>query len=276
MQKHKFHFESVFELGDAVAELHKTGHREPKSRESSEGYDNGNRFYGGFSMREAIDTGQGGGYWEEGARALSAIDLDVSAEQDSAINRLQNDITGFLPDVPAYLAGRPESMFTLAPQANPNRFINIGVHIGRSEGVTQREALNRGRAILALVDELSMQGYGVQITAVWRNYGESVAVSVDTIVKHASATWNPAACAFALANVAFQRRLIWRFVEGQEGAAMITRQGYGGGTREQGADFDIFLPYMNERHKHYGTPAKSLDYVHAIAARYFKSLDTAA
>jgi len=66
---------------------------------------------------------------------------------------LQSSLVGFVPNIPAALAGHPEAMFNRGYMESPtvNSPLNIYVETTVSAGVSQQELINRGVCILAFV-----------------------------------------------------------------------------------------------------------------------------
>ena len=196
-----------------------------------------------------MDMACNGGNWAEGAAKMPVLDIPHERLDGSPlpIVSLGADIMGFAPMVPSYLAGIPEDMMTLDEIDGENRRLRIAVHVGRVNGTTQTQAFNRGAAIVAVLSQLALEGYQLQLSAIWRNTVGRDTANVETIIKDYADQFSAESVAFALCNLAFQRRLCWRVAESlTNGGANITNSSYGNGRRADFSDYDISYKYLDE------------------------------
>ena len=79
--------------------------------------------------------------------------LDISDLLTSNMPLLENDMVGFVPNVSAYIAGQPETMFTMieSEQQALNTPIRVFVETTVSAGITHEQLTQRGTSILAFV-----------------------------------------------------------------------------------------------------------------------------
>jgi hypothetical protein len=218
-------------------------------------------FYGNMNMKRALAIATDGGNWQDGADSMPTIDLDHSALNGGEMPTptLTSNIYGFAPNVPAYLTGQPDSMLDLDEPMAGNKLLRVAVHVGRGHNAKQSQALNRGAAIMAVLDKLSKEGYSLEVWAIWRNTNGEDTASVETCIKHGCDFWSPASVAFALGHVAFQRRLCWRVAESMtDGGQHLTSGGYGNGASADFSDFDLSYGYMIE-HYSYSTIDRAID-----------------
>ena len=207
-----------------------------------------------FSIKQAIECGTTGGYWPEGANKIKPVNLDLSGILAESIKmpRPAQHMAGYRPNVPAYLAGNPVNMWRQEPHPLPNRLLKIGVHVGKAYPIEQETTFYRGTAILSIVDALTMAGFNVELTAVWRNKSANGGqVNIDTIIKRSDQSWSADSVAFALCNDGYQRRVIWPIInklanENDQNAIKISDT-LGSGDEEKGEDFDLFFPYLLDR-----------------------------
>lgn len=251
-------FDSVNELGRHVLDLDARPDDFPRAgRESTRKNDPD---YYGMPMEHAIDKALAGGSWREGADAMPKIDLGNLSLSGAAMAEplFCNQVQGFAPNVPAYLTGEPESMFNFEEVEQGDKLLKVAVHVGRANSVEQREALNRGAAIMAVLDQLTKEGYSLELWAIWRNKDSDGHASVETMIKGSQDFWSPESVAFALCNVAFQRRLCWRVGESlTDGGQNITYNGYGNGREATFPEFDLSYGYMSTDSK-FSTPASAV------------------
>ena len=75
---------------------------------------------------------------------------------------------GAFPCIPAYAAGAPEDMFTLSDIAPPvqSPIVRIVINMSASAGVDPQHIVNRGVAIVALIDRIQLSGRRVELIAV--------------------------------------------------------------------------------------------------------------
>jgi len=258
----RYIFESVSAFGAAVRALDS----ERKNRGSE-----ANRHDNPFTLEEAIAiAADRGGHWPDGAEGIQSVKLDPGAAKKRLKRALRNDVVGAIPNVPAYLAGHPLNMISVTKTPNPKKFLKLGVHIGGSGGTRQSTRLNRGKAIMAIVDALEDAGYSVEVWALWRNSSPLEHASVEVCLKQSSAVWNAHTAAFALANTSFQRRLCWRFIESSPSAAIAP--GFGRGVSAPHDDFDLWFPYVTGAVENsLRTPQRALDYAVDIAKKALNS-----
>ena len=254
----RYTFESISEFGHAVETA---PDRINGDASTNSGVDNV------FSLDDAIDIAANqGGYWPEGAEGIASVAIDATTATMALKRALKLDVVGAIPNIPAYLAGHPLTMISVTQDPRPKKFLKLGVHIGGTADTRQTTRLNRGKAIMSIVEALETEGYSVEVWGLWRNFDtwSNTAASVEVCLKQASAVWNSHTAAFALANTSFQRRLCWRFIESSDSNAMA--DSYGNGRKAPHADFDLWFPYITgDIEKSLGTPKKALAYAVSIA-----------
>ena len=116
------------------------------------------------NLRANYDQSFGGAYLEKGVSILRAGNLDrledakrimdqldVEGLISNSMPILQSSIAGMIPNIPNAIAGHPETMFSRGHIESPNLTtpLNVYVETTVSAGVSQKELINRGVAILA-------------------------------------------------------------------------------------------------------------------------------
>ena len=203
---------------------------------------------GNLGMEGALEMARNGGRWDEGAALMreavaGAVDLKSRARLDT----IENDVAGFMPDIDAFIAGQPDSMLSMEEGDEfENPVITMGVHIGRSANVTQQEAINRGAAILSLIDDIEHKGFRVELWAIWRNEWLGDSADIRIKLKDAAEGWSPHSVAFALCHGGMNRRLIFATVEGIPGLSQLA-DGFGMSMNGHPEDMDIWFPRVNFR-----------------------------
>lgn len=231
---------------------HVAGLTDDGRRGHSSTADRGHRWDLGADFDTTLQMAQEGGHWEEGARDLARVDVDQMAHglaeviEPAMIHAAQ----GGAVDVGEYLSGSPECWLALEEVSHARPVVRVGVCAVPCANMPAVAVMNRGRAILAIVEALELQGYSVELTAMFIAKGSHAPDYVAaTIVKQAGEPWTPEPVAFALAHPAFTRRLGFRALESdQDCNGHAASGGYGRGdiARKKLADYDLFYPYADD------------------------------
>ena len=263
--KNQIRFNSICELGEHVENLMETKNIRLFGNSSTDRYSD----TGGLDLGEAVAMAKNGGHWQEGADLMPRVHVAHERLNGQPIlaPSLVNNVQGFACNVPNYLNGLPDAMMDFQDDLQGEKLIKVAVHVGRVWSADQSQIMNRGAAIMAVLDQLSREGYSIELTALWRNTGAGGkhTASVETVIKHGCDHWAPESVAFALCHAAFQRRLCWRVVESMhDSAAKITNQNYGNGRDAKYAEFDINFGYMSYP-EDYNSIEKATDNIKAQA-----------
>jgi len=229
---------------------------------------------GGFSMNDAVTTALNGGNWQDGANKMPSLAIchDRLHGHTSDESIIENNMFGFAPNVGAYLSGAPDNMMSFETAPTGDKLLRVAVHVGRIWSSEQHQVLNRGAAIMAVLDQLSREGFNIELWAIWRNDDDGEGISVETCIKHGNDFWTPSSVAFALCHIAFQRRLCWRVAESVErGQAGYGLSGYGTGMSADFSDFDLSFGYVTEALK-YDTLDKALTTIKTSTDQQLKAL----
>jgi hypothetical protein len=220
-------------------------------------------------FNEALEIGLNGGLWPEGAKELQSVDITSASESLASIitPAMVNDVTGGAVDIGAYLSDDPECFFRLDEEEQVKPIIRIGVCSVPRCDITSHQLINQGRAIMALIDALEMQGYSTELEALIPfidNKGRGYIAEID--VKQAGHPWDASSVAYALAHPAFSRRLGFKALEVNERFARITTESYGRGEIPKPEKFDIYFNYLTEK-REVVPPENALSYVTDIAKK---------
>lgn len=248
-------FNSVSDFGDFIAGLES---RQLGADIASEAL--GTQHTNGFSLAEAITCAQAGGNWSEGARNLRAVKIsDNDFKSDLLRPQFKSDVIGAFPIVPAFLAGVPDSMGALEYSEQKEKLITISVNSSVYHGVTDEQSLARGRAILAAVEALTLNGYAVELWTHYRTKWQGIAVEIQICIKQSDQNISLASLAFALCSNAFQRRLCFRYIESSPTAWQLSAEhGYGSGFDTDNVNFDVVIPWVGPDQKaSFDTPSKA-------------------
>ena len=222
---------------------------------------------------QTMDLARNGGYWIEGAEQMVDGMANATAlRENHAQPMIQYDVAGFMPDVPAYLAGQPDCMMQydegdMTVAQMPTVTIGVGTF---SHAVAASSAFNRGVAILSLIDAIEAVGYRVQLDFVGDNremFGSASVKRIRVVLKRAQDHWNPGNVAFATANAAMLRRLTVACLERDEDTVPRTQAGYGQGDDGYIEEYSLAFPYMVSN-RGYETLPKALASVQSMAEDY--------
>lgn len=244
-------FESI---GAFLDYLDKAKHYPDAARVSK---DESGRQWATLSYDEVIKKGRDGGFYDELAKGLAQINVENMAGKNASLKRgMYNDVTGFMPNVPEYLTGSPLNMINIKQVPNPRKYLKIGFHLHQVSFVSTEQVKNRGRALLAVLDALSLLGYAIELWGLdmARNGWGDKPVFFNAIrIKDSTAHWSPAQAAFTLADPSFARRALLRYMEThpEKEVRDMTHNGYGHGQGLKppaSAEFDVFFPYFDGSH----------------------------
>jgi len=215
-QIHTLRFDSVSELGRFAQNTPRYSELAQSAKAESQTWDYG------MNYDAAIQTAVDGGYWEEGAAMMNkSVKLCHDLQEHRQLPTLATHIQGFMPCVPNFLMGVPNSMFKRPLTDKLDRpVLRIGVNMGVAYGVPAEDLIRKGAAILACIDDLESNGYRCELVALWRASScneEPFAkwVNIECVIKQADQHWNPTSAAFMLAHPAAIRRVMWRVAETQ-------------------------------------------------------------
>ena len=123
---------------------------------------------------------------------------------------------GAFPCIPGYAAGVPENMFV--PQddgaSNAKPIVRIAVNIVCSSWVDAQDIINRGAAVIALIDKIQGAGQRVELIAICHiNAFNSDRIIASVTVKRPEEPVDMDRIGFALAHPSMLRRAMFRVVE---------------------------------------------------------------
>ena len=120
---------------------------------------------------------------------------------------------GVLPCIPAYAAGTPESMMFPVEIERQTRIARICVNISASASVSPDAIIQRGAAIVALIDRLQIEGWRIELSVVDQsNHGNDTS-SYRIVVKQSQEPIDMDRISFALAHPSMLRRVLFRIHE---------------------------------------------------------------
>ena len=123
---------------------------------------------------------------------------------------------GAFPSIPAYAAGVPEDMFVPLEDgaANSKPIVRIAVNVVCSAWVDPQDIINRGAAVVALVDKIQSEGQRVELIAFCHITGHNDDRYIMSVtVKRPEEPIDMDRVAFALAHPSMLRRCFFRVIE---------------------------------------------------------------
>jgi hypothetical protein len=154
------------------------------SRNSSYGGGGAGDWYGGMSFDQSLTAVRQGD-----TSSVAASEAMLSRLEDMVFVStgyvVRNDVVGFLPDIPSFIAGTPMAMLNRDQVVQDTAPLSVIVDLTSSGGISASDVRQRGMAILALVRLLAnirpvelhvMIGLGDHSGT----YGAFVAVKIDT------------------------------------------------------------------------------------------------
>lgn len=164
--------------------------------------------------------------WTGGINHTTAVKLVTDGWKDAPpiehiqvpdMNLIQQDIiynyevSGEILDISTYLTGLPEHW--LSPEIvtlSGGNVLRISIEIGGLGSIEANELRNRGKAIVALVHSLELQGYSCEIDIIRaflrRNTGEEIAWTIP--LKKAGEALDTPRTQFVIGHPAFYRRCL--------------------------------------------------------------------
>lgn len=172
---------------------------------------------------------------------------DIRPSLDTAFHSLYS-VSGAECDISRYLSGEPENMIELVPVqiSHAGRVISIHVQLNINWMVDPVELLQRGAAIVALVDILTQLQHSVEIVGeIYHSaFDDSATQSVTVLIKEATSPLDISNLIFAIAHPATHRRLMFSLME--QGDSTYRRLfavpgGYGSNSVDISSDSSIVL-----------------------------------
>ena len=208
--------------------------------------------------------------WREGRSKLAESTEFAKAVTRQGISEAwQHAPAGAFPNVPAYCAGIAECMMT--PPGEEQRtslpIVTIAVNIGAAYFTPTNVMINRGAAIVALIDSIEAQGQRVELicctrTDLWANEGP---LDIRVTVKRADEHVDLDRIAFTMTHPSMLRRMKFRI---EEFTLPNVEHNYGVSRDFDEGDFEhgtMYVPhYLHNRgmqRKMYGTEERAVQTV---------------
>ena len=126
-----------------------------------------------------------------------------------------DNICGYLPNVPAYIAGRPLSMYDSRPNPIKTKVLDIIYCVSVDYSKNTAQMIEAGSAVIQAIQDLESAGYRCNlycnVTCVFDS-GSRV-VSISTRVKNSTEYFNLSRISYAVANPSYLRRHAFKVIE---------------------------------------------------------------
>lgn len=167
-------------------------------------------FFGSASWDEAMRYAVTGH-----AAGRAAIESAAVKFTSAALPDWDTAPVGAFPCIPAYAAGAPEDMFTMSELAPPTQspIVRIVVNMTASAMITQEEIINRGAAIVTLIDRVQASGRRVELIAVDHSTDDGNEFAFSVTVKRPEEPVDMDRIGLVFATAIFLRRFMFRMIE---------------------------------------------------------------
>jgi hypothetical protein len=173
-------------------------------------------FYGSTDFDQAKDYATSGGWDGAGQQAADAVAAVLSSIRDTVQPQPERLFanTGYMPNVPMFVAGNPAHMIQHIPNPRAGRAktVRIVVNIGALGFIAGSTMIRRGVAYVALCEVLASLGYSTDVWAVSScqpSNGRRGVMSVAWNIKPSSGVIDRDRLVYNLANPGNLRRMAW-------------------------------------------------------------------
>ena len=163
---------------------------------------------------------------------------------------------GAFPCIPAYAAGIPEDMFVATEDAPPvsQPIVRIAVNMSGSAGIEAQEFVNRGAAIVTLIDRIQLSGRRVELIAFKHGYSGDDKFLWSVTVKRPEEPVDMDRIGLAFATPIMLRRFFFRVLEFMT-PKYVPSYGYSTHYAEECNEFHLTIPVISG--SEYATPERA-------------------
>ena len=163
--------------------------------------------------------------YEEAENLLSYGDKSIAAKlvecngkrmNEAKKNTIYNSPVGFVPNIPNYLSGRPDNMFSVKTQTYKScKVLNVCVNSAVAYSVETKDIIAFNQKLLNVVYTLEKRGYRLNLyVGVVAEFSKSKNIGACFIkVKDSGKLMNVTNVAYPLCNASFLRRHFFKWVE---------------------------------------------------------------
>lgn len=193
------------------------------------------------------------GTWKSPHMDKLAAATRMLATNDSVRQiQLVPDVIGVRPNVPAFCAGMPVSMFDAVALPSDRRIVRVLVNRSYSYDITPSEAIEAGALVLEFLSKLELeQNVSTELDVAF--FGEcgpdyDRPVHITVTVKRAGQVMDLSEIAFVLAHPSYLRRILFRTLETLPASEYET-SGYGTPYEPKGIGetADVYIPGLDHK-----------------------------
>lgn len=167
------------------------------------------RWAGTASLPEAIALAEYG--WPEGVKRITKLSATISEDLVNLLHvpEVQFDVTGDMLDIGRFVLGEPEDFMSLIPaeiELHP-KILHLAVNTGASFTVSAEAMIQKGAAVVALVDALEQHGKRMIVDCIITACAYANSIYTTIRLKDADGPVQLANLVFAIAHPSMLRRL---------------------------------------------------------------------
>ena len=166
----------------------------------------------GDTFRNAVDYLIGGYKGDCGLTMRMLKELEKTKPIIDYTRRRERSVAGSHPNIPAYVAGVPKTMYRLS-RLPEKKFVTIWFNLAYPVWTTERAVTNRGALTLSLIKLLEESGIGVDLKVFSSCYAGGEVFNCEICLKSPSEPINMKKCFYPMCSVMFLRRIVMRVME---------------------------------------------------------------
>ena len=192
--------------------------------------------------------------WPEGRENVEALAAtireSIANTSMGSFERAQvlSSVAGSMVNVPAFIAGVPEAMFTWEPVEIDSPIVHVVIESSTSAVISAEFYSTRGSAVCALIDLLESSGRRCEVTLVDSIWADGVyCADIRTTLKRPGDPLLIDSLAMAIAHPAYFRRIGFAHIEDLPNgmARKVTHSAYGQPTGTRFDRGDVYIPVMH-------------------------------
>ena len=185
--------------------------------------------------------------------AIESVALKVSSSAEPLWDIAP---VGAFPCIPSHAAGIPEDMFLPTDDAPPvsQPIVRIAVNMSASASVDPQDIVNRGAAIVTLIDRIQSTGRRVELVALKHGYSNNDKFVWSVTVKRPEEPVDLDRIGLAFATPIMLRRFFFRVLEFTV-PHVIADYGYSGHFEDECSEYHLTIPLIDS--ERYSTPERA-------------------
>jgi len=226
--------------------------------------ENGDDWTDGASLDDAWNMLESG--WPKGADQIKDINAELTASSDGykPLPTFEPSVMGEIVEPSSYFAGEPECFYQQEPTQCKVPVVKIGIPSSIVCSATAQELMNRGLALLSLINAIEQNRISTELWIVqYCTNGSNNSLLYHIKVKASDEPFDMDRLAFMCAHPAFFRRIIFSAMEhesksGRRAIGISRDDGYGTPKTHQSKEYDLLPDYKMSMFK---TPDKSNQWI---------------